>query len=126
MTSLYTEATASEICNRISKGETLASISRLPGMPQPATVGDWTRHNQEFAARYSQARKEGFDAIAENLRETSRGAGDSSGDVQRDKLIVDTDLKLLAKWDPKRYGEKLDVNATVAGEIRIVVGGDTE
>jgi len=124
MTSLYTEATAAEICNRISKGETLASISRLPGMPQPATVGEWTRNNAEFGARYSQARKEGFDAIAENLRETSRGNGDSSGDVTRDKLIVDTDLKLLAKWDPKRYGDKLDVHASHSGEIRIVVGGD--
>jgi hypothetical protein len=42
---------------------------------------------------------------------TARGkdaqdGGDSSGDVQRDKLIVDTDLKLLAKWDPRRYGER--------------------
>jgi hypothetical protein len=27
--------------------------------------------------------------------------GDSSGDVQRDKLIVETDLKLLAKWNPR-------------------------
>lgn len=35
--------------------------------------------------------------------------GDSTGDVRRDRLIVDTDLKLLAKWDPKRYGESFQL-----------------
>jgi len=30
--------------------------------------------------------------------------------AQRDKLRVDTRLKLLSKWDPKRYGDKLDLN----------------
>lgn len=54
----------------------------------------------------------GYDAIADRVRKTARGkieadGGESSGDVQRDKLIIDTDLKLLAKWDPKRYGEKV-------------------
>ena len=38
---------------------------------------------------------------------TADDGGDSSGDVQRDKLIIETDLKLLAKWDPKRYGDLL-------------------
>jgi hypothetical protein len=47
--------------------------------------------------------------IAARTRETARGFGDSSGDVQRDKLIIETDLKLLAKWDPKRYGDRLDL-----------------
>ena len=32
--------------------------------------------------------------------------------IQRSKLRVETRLKLLAKWDPKRYGERqqVDVN----------------
>jgi hypothetical protein len=28
------------------------------------------------------------------------------------KLTVETDLKLLAKWDPKCYGDKIDVTQT--------------
>jgi hypothetical protein len=40
------------------------------------------------------------------------------------RLQIETRLKLLSKWDPKRYGDKIDVNATVAGEIKIIVGGD--
>jgi hypothetical protein len=38
--------------------------------------------------------------------------GESTNDVQRDKLIIETDLKLLAKWNPKKYGDKVNVEAT--------------
>ena len=37
--------------------------------------------------------------------------GFSSGDVARDKLIIETDLKLLAKWHAKKYGDKLDLTS---------------
>ena len=29
----------------------------------------------------------------------------------------------LPRWDPKRYGDKIDVNATHSEEICIVIGG---
>ena len=29
--------------------------------------------------------------------------------MQRDKLIIDTDLKLLAKWSPRLYGDKVQL-----------------
>lgn len=44
--------------------------------------------------------------MADNLRKTARGIGESSGDVARDKLIIDTDVRLLARWNPKRYGDR--------------------
>ena len=53
--------------------------------------------------------KEGEETIAFNLRETARGRGESTHDVHRDKLIIETDLKLLAKWNPKRYGDKIEI-----------------
>jgi hypothetical protein len=33
--------------------------------------------------------------------------GESTGDVARDKAITDFDLKLLAKWSPALYGDKV-------------------
>lgn len=30
--------------------------------------------------------------------------------VQRSKLRIETRLKLLAKWNPKKWGDKLDLN----------------
>ena len=34
--------------------------------------------------------------------------------VARSRLRVDTRLKLLAKWDPKRYGERSEVKQEIA------------
>lgn len=79
-------------------------------MPSTQLIGQWEAADPEVAKAIAHARAHGFDAIAQRARKTARGygtelGGDSTGDVKRDRLIVDTDLKLLAKWDPRRYGE---------------------
>lgn len=78
-------------------------------MPAYRTVYDWSDADEAFAANIARARVDGFDAIACRTREIARGRGESTSDTVRDKLIIDTDLKLLAKWDPKRYGERQEI-----------------
>ncbi|NQX02224.1 hypothetical protein HQ447_16320 [bacterium] len=119
-----TPEVVARIITALSDGIPLAAVCREPGMPHPDKVREWQRGDEILSADIARARLEGFDAIAYRLRTTARGTGESTKDVQRDKLIIDTDLKLLAKWDPKRYGERIDVNANHSGEIKIVVGGD--
>lgn len=104
--SLYTDAILAEICERLSNGETLADICRDDHMPAYGTVMDWQAEKENVSRDILRAREIGFDVIASRTRHTARGKGDSTDDVQRDKLIIDTDLKLLAKWS-KRYAEKL-------------------
>lgn len=116
------EARIDEILQRVSTGEPLAVILREPGMPHFTAWYDWCAEDRDLAIAYARARATGFDRIAVTARETARGRGDSTGDVQRDKLIIETDLKLLAKWDPKRYGDKVvvagDPDAPVVVEDR--------
>lgn len=93
--------------NRVSKSAVYVQIEGDPGLQ----------------GRIARARKAGWSAIAHRVRQTARGktadeGGDSAGDVQRDKLIIDTDLKLLAKWDPKRYGEKVALEHSGQVDIR--------
>jgi hypothetical protein len=109
--SIYSDELVVAICKRLSEGEPLAQICRDEGMPCVQTVANWENERENVSVGIARARRFGFDAIAARARMTARGkdaqdGGDSSGDVQRDKLIVDTDLKLLAKWDPRRYGER--------------------
>jgi hypothetical protein len=68
----------------------------------------------------ARARESGFDYLAAECLEI---AEDGSNDymaskhgpvldtehVQRSKLRIETRLKLLAKWDPKRYGDKVQL-----------------
>lgn len=110
------EALVPEICRRLSCGETLASICRDEHMPDRDTVYLWANSDESIARRIAQARAVGFDAIADECVEisdrpsptTPLGSTDS-GDVAHRKLQIETRLKLLAKWDPKRYGDKQQV-----------------
>lgn len=115
------EKLVGEVVSRLSGGEPLAKICRDEHMPDPSTWRDWCDKDQSLAIAYARAREDGFDAIALDALDI---ADDASGDVrvvgederevcntefvQRSRLRVETRLKLLAKWDPKRYGERID------------------
>lgn len=71
-------------------------------MPGWRTVYDWRDSDTEIAAALARAREIGEEAIARDVLEI---ADNKSGDPQRDKLRVDTRMKLLAKFNPKRWGE---------------------
>jgi len=123
--STYHPSTVEVICDRLSKGEPLAKICRDDSMPGHRTVYDWMEKQPEVSAIIARARDLGEDVIASDLREVARGGAGSSGDVQRDKLIVETDLKLLAKWNPKKYGDRIENRlAGPEGEaLKIIVTG---
>lgn len=114
-----------EIMESIADGVPLREICRRDGMPNWRTVYDWLEADEELAARFARAREIGFDAIAEETLEIAddgtndwveRKRQDGSVDtvldgehVQRSKLRIETRLKLLAKWSPKKYGDKQQV-----------------
>jgi hypothetical protein len=123
--SKYTPEIIEEICERLSKGEPMAVICRDKHMPAYRTVKDWmdeqSERGEQISAAIARAREEGFDAIAlecltiadDNCNDTiytEKGEIPNKEWILRSKLRVETRLKLLAKWDPKRYGDKLEVN----------------
>lgn len=109
------DSTFERICGLLREGEPMAVICRRPEMPHVQTVVTWRQLNPDLEKRYRQAREDGWDLIAWRCRKVAAGdeSAGSSGDVKRDRLIVETDIKLLAKWDPKRYGDKIEHSGTV-------------
>lgn len=113
----YTPETAEIICNRLSEGEPLRVICRSPGMPAWRTVYNWLEEWPEFKARFTRARDVGFDAIAEETlaivdekpktHNTEFGPKVDPAHVQWQKNRAEQRMKLLAKWSPKKYGEKI-------------------
>jgi len=114
------EALVDEICARLSKGEPLAQICRDVHMPERTVVYDWANADKDIAQRIAHARNIGYDAIADDCfviaddttkdyKQTKKGLAFDPEHVQRSKLRIETRLKLLAKWDPKRYGERQHV-----------------
>lgn len=94
----------------IADGKTLRALCREEGMPNWRTVYDWIEADAELAAQVACAREIGFDAIAEDVFDIADGTRASSEHVQLSKMRIDTRLKLLACWSPKKYGNKQDVS----------------
>jgi hypothetical protein len=108
----------------LSQGEPLAAICRSDEkFPHPSHWRDWCHEDDKLAIAYARAREEGEEKIASDCLEI---ADDGTNDymeqrdkddiligwrlngehVQRSKLRIETRLKLLAKWNPKKWGEK--------------------
>lgn len=120
--STFSQAKADEIIARVSEGTPLAQVCREISVGL-TTWYDWVAKRPELAERIARAREAGFDMIAvdalriadtpvegERRKETEDGLEIVREDMLgHRKLQVETRLKLLAKWDPKRYGEKIAV-----------------
>lgn len=110
----------------------MREICREPGLPSWRTVYAWRNEDKDFATRFAHAREIGFDAIAEEalriadtplMGEETEVNGSNIKTRRRDmvehrKLQIETRLKLLAKWDPTRYGERLHTEIKDVSEAR--------
>lgn len=119
--STFSEAIAEEIAERISNGEPLRQICRDEHMPAWRTVYAWMEARPDFSARIAHARELGEEAIAQEalliadtplMGERSKVGKDgvevwSEDMLGHRKLQIETRLKLLAKWNPKKWGEKV-------------------
>jgi hypothetical protein len=136
--SKYTPELVAEICERLSKGEPLAVICRSEGMPTDRTVRDWVVKNQDVSSAIAHARESGEDWLAaeclniadtpligvtEKLEKNEETGGFEVTERRHEdmlghrKLQIDTRLKLLAKWNPKKWGDKLQHADADGGKI---------
>lgn len=119
---LYSQEIAQEILERLSDGESLASICALEGMPSRGAVNHWVLTDHDgFASRYASAREAGLMTLADDILVISDdGSNDTYKDdagnqrtdqdvVQRSRLRVDSRKWLLSKLLPKQYGDKVSL-----------------
>jgi hypothetical protein len=111
---------AGEICEWITTGKTLREWCRNNGIHY-STVYLWMGKDKEFAQRFAEAREIGTDCIADDALEIidtkpEMTGGDNpkydSAHVAWLRNRAEYRLKLLAKWNPKKYGDR----TTLAGD----------
>lgn len=115
------ESVEMRIIEGLSVATPLAAICRDEGMPELRTVYNWMDEDPELSARIARARDAGWDRLAlealeisntpvigEEITDTEDGRTVKRSDMLgHRKLQIETRLKLLAKWDPKRYGDRI-------------------
>lgn len=111
-----------ELLSRLAEGEPLSAICRSDAkFPHPTVWRDWCEADKALAIAYARAREAGEDVIADECLAiidqpparliTDHGPRIDPADIQNRRLRFEGRLKLLAKWNPKRWGEKVDVNS---------------
>lgn len=146
--STYTVEVADKICEWISEGKTLMDFCRQEGMPSFATVYRWQDEHTQFMTAFMRARDIGHDVIAEDamriantpidglvVETVESGNGPEARRERRErredmlghrKLQVETRLKLLAKWNPRKYGEKLEHSGDVGVRLSDLLTATTK
>ncbi len=112
-----------QVIRQLTDGVPLTVICMPAHMPAPRTIQDWEAQDPEFAASIARARDAGEFLLAWECKQIADTpmAGeetelDSEGNVVKvkrsdmlahRKLQIETRLKLLAKFNPKRWGEQV-------------------
>lgn len=118
-----------QVVDWISEGKTLREFCRQEGKPSFVTIYNWKDADEDFALRFARARDAGEDVIAQEclaiadaphagqiVTEKADGSVETktADMVEHRKLRIYTRLQLLAKWNPKKYGDKVQQEVTGA------------
>jgi transposase-like protein len=132
--SRYTISLSDRICHELAAGKPLRQICREEGIHR-STIYDWRKAHADFDERMQHARDVGEDAIADECleiaddarndwMEAAAAAGDEKATkfdaehVQRSKLRIETRLKLLAKWNPSKWGDRIQQDVRIARDAK--------
>ena len=128
--SKYDPEIARIICEQLSEGVPLRQICRdNDGFPAWRTVYDWMGRDESLSASIARARDIGYDALAEEcllIADTPQfgqkqvmsdeGATTTIEDMLgHRKLQIETRLKLLAKFHPTKYGDRVAIEGVEGG-----------
>ena len=103
----YSQKLAEEICRRLAEGEPFVSICAEKHMPNFSTIWRWEQSNPEFREMSARALEHGSHYLAHDCL---RIADDDSLDPRHKRIMIDTRLRLIGKWNAKRYGDKIQVD----------------
>ena len=128
--SKYDPEIARIICEQLSEGIPLRQICRdNNGFPAWRTVYDWMGRDDALSASIARARDIGYDALAEEcllIADTpqfgqvqvmsDKGATTTVEDMLgHRRLQIETRLKLLAKFHPTKYGDRVAIEGVEGG-----------
>lgn len=127
--SSYSAEVVGTICTRLVEGQSLREICRDPEMPNASTVFVWLGKYPDFAEQYARAREAQAEALFDDILEI---CDDSTNDwvdrqtesgetirvvdhehINRSKLRVDARKWMASKLAPKKYADKVELQAEV-------------
>lgn len=123
----FTTELADAICERIADGESLRTICDSEDMPAKSTVFRWLAASEPFRDQYAHAREAQADSLVDDMLDIADDARNDwmvkrnadgeqvgwqeNGDaIRRSQIRLDTRKWIAARMQPRKYGDKLDLN----------------
>ena len=132
--SVYSDALACLICERIAMGESLRSICRDEDTPAMSTVFKWLNENKSFSEQYARAKEESAEYHADGMIDLcdiepsvvvdqNGVARVDAGWVQWNRVRIDTRKWVASKLKPKKYGEytRNEITGKDGGAVQVDV-----
>ena len=129
----FNQEMADAICDRLADGRSLRSICLADDMPVQSTVFKWLSQQPAFAEQYARAREAQADALFDEIQDIADdGSNDyitktnadgseyeavNSEHIQRSRLRVDARKWMASKLQPKKYGDKQEIELTVTDTL---------
>jgi hypothetical protein len=118
------------ICQEVEKGVALRKA--CPVFMSTRTFFELLEASEDKQKRYARACEARADAIFEDILEIADNSGNDTINIdgldvvnheaiQRDKLRVDARKWALSKMQPKKYGDKIEVDANVNAKVSTTV-----
>lgn len=107
--SIRTERLIDQLCKHLAEGKTLRAFCRLPGKPTWRTLYNWSEKDLTLSARLARAREIGTQMLEDEVVAIADGAKPDSDDVARCKLRIYAREKVLAWFNPGKYGAKVGI-----------------
>src|ERR1700761_9063220 len=105
---VFTQALFDRICEQMAEGKSLRAICKGRDMPNKRTVMRWIENDTALRAQYSEAQnlraEHYFDQIIE--------IADGKSDPAKTRVQVDARKWVLARMNPKKYGDKFTQELT--------------
>jgi hypothetical protein len=108
--STFTPDLFDRICERIAEGESLRSICRAKDMPNKRTVMRWLEKSEALQLQYSEAQNLRAECYFDEIIDIA----DSKADPQKTRVQIDARKWVLARMNPKKYGDKFTQELTGA------------
>lgn len=116
-TSKITAEHVKSIFEQLEQGVSLRKACDKEGVKNN-TFLDFISKDKDLAEQYARSRQKGQDARFEDMLDYAR---ESKDDPYTKKLYIDTLKWVLAKQQPKKYGDKLEVDGKNIAPTTIII-----
>ena len=104
------------ICDQIADGENIISVLKDSEYPSWSTFRRWKNENDELRTLYVSSQQDKGIALENEIDDIMQGLKEGIYDSSTANVLIQTLKWKMAKFYPKLFGDKVDVDITTKGK----------